>query len=166
MNKFKVFSIVAFSAMLFLMIQACNVSTANMSSLKTSKDEAGKTEATSFTTGDTFYANAQISNNPGKVKVKFSLTAEEVKGMTKGETLKGSEVTVEVPGDGTAKFNAPVSAGFLAGTYKLNADMINEAGEKKDGKSVNVTITQTAPPAEKADDDSKDDADDDKDKDK
>lgn len=153
MRRFRFFSVAVMAAFLLLMAQACNVSTANMSSLKTAKDKDGKTESTSFTTGDTFNALAQISNNPGKVKVKFTLTAEDVKEVKKGEVVKGSEVTVELNGDGVAKYEAPVQAGFPGGSYKLTADMLNENGEKKDSKSVNVTITQTAPAAApKADD--------------
>ena len=157
MKNLVIFMIIGILGFALLVAQGCSFSTANMSSLKTSKDEAGKTEASSFTTGDTLYANAQIANNPGKVKVKFSLVAEDVKGLNKGDVLKGSEVSVEIPGDGVAKYNVPVSLGFLAGTYKLNADMMNEAGEKKDSKSANVTVTQKAPEPKKDDADADDD---------
>jgi len=81
--------------------------------------------------------------------------------LTKGDTLKGSEVTVDIDGDGKGQYSVPVSAALLAGTYKLNADMLNEKGEKKDGKSANVTVTQTAPATKKVDD-ADEDADDDK----
>jgi hypothetical protein len=154
MKKLGIFAILGFT--LFI-AQACNVSTANISSFKSSSDKEGKTETTAFKTGDTLFANAQISNNPGKVKVKFYLLAEDVKGLKKGDTLKGSDVTVDVEGDGKGQYSVPVAAGFLAGTYKLNADMINEAGEKKDGKSITVTVTQTAPATTKADDADDDD---------
>lgn len=145
MKKIVIFTLVGILGFALFVAQGCSFSTANMSSLKTSKDKDGKTEASSFTTGDTLYANAEIANNPGKVKVKFALVAEDVKGLTKGDTLKGSEVTVEIQGDGRGQYSVPVSAGFLAGTYKLNADMLDEKGEKKDGKSANVTVTQKAP---------------------
>jgi hypothetical protein len=130
------------------------MSTANLGDLTTSTDKEGKNTTSGFKSGDTLYGSVPVKNNPGKVKVKFYLVAEDVKGLTKGETLKGSDVSVDINGDGTASYNVPVSPGFLAGTYKLNADMVNEAGEKKDGKTVNVTVTQTAPPpAAKTDDD-------------
>ncbi len=149
-------------ALSFVALQGCSLSTANLSSFKTSTDKDGKTEATSFKTGDTLYGKAQVSNNPGKVKVKFYLVAEDVKGMTKGDTLKGSDVTVDIDGDQVANYTVPVSPGFLAGTYKLNADMLNEGGEKKDSKTVNVTVTQIAQaakpePTNGDDDDDKDD---------
>jgi hypothetical protein len=144
----------------FVVMQGCSFSTANMSGLTTSTDKEGKTAATSFKSGDTLYAKAPIANNPGKVKVKFALVAEDVKGLTKGETLKGSEVSVDVEGDNSANFNVTVAPGFPGGTYKLNADMLNDKGEKKDGKSVSITVANSAPApaAPKADD--KEDAED------
>lgn len=156
-NKFLAVSALALA---FIVMQGCSFSTANMSSFKTSSDKDGKSETTSFKGGDTIYGKAQISNNPGKVKVKFTLAAEDAKGMTKGETIKGSEVDLEVSGDGVASYSLPVPMGAPGGTYKFNADMINEAGEKKDSKSVNITIAASAPPPaeKKADDeDSEDD---------
>lgn len=138
MKNLKTFSIVialfAFAAI------ACNYSTANLSSLTTSKDKEGKQESSAFKTGDTLFAKANVANNGGKVKVKLYLVADDVKGMTKGETLKGSDVTLDIDGDGFAEYNVPVTTGFLPGTYTLNADMINEAGEKKDNKTAKVTV--------------------------
>jgi hypothetical protein len=154
--KFLTVTALAFA---FIVMQACSFSTANLSSLKTSTDKDGKTEASAFKTGDTLNAQAQVSNNPGKVKVKFTLVAEDVKGMTKGDALKGADVSVDIDGDGIATYTLPVSMGVPAGTYKLNADMLNDKGEKKDSKSANITVTQTAPPAApkgEEDDDDKD----------
>ena len=133
---------------LFIMAAGCNFSTANLTGLTTSTDKEGKTPSTSFKTGDTIYGKAPVANNPGKVKVKFALIAEDAKGLTKGETLKGSDVEVSIDGDGAATYNVNVVSAFPAGTYKLNADMLNDKGEKKDSKSVNITVTQVAPPAE------------------
>ena len=134
-------------AALVLVAAACNFSTANMSGLTTSSDKDGKTASSSFKTGDTIYGRAPIANNPGKVKVKFSLAAEDVKGMTKGDIVKGSEVSVDVDGDGTATYTLPVAPVLAGGKYKLNAEMLNDKGEKKDSKSADVTVTQSAPPA-------------------
>lgn len=137
---------------------ACSFSTANLSSLKVSKDKDGKQESTSFKSGDTIYGNATISNSMSKVQVKFRLNAEDVAGMTKGETIKGSEVTIDLPGSGLAVYSLPVPAGVKSGKYTLVADMINDAGEKKDGKSVTISIegsaAATAAPSAKDDKDS------------
>jgi len=145
---------------------ACSFSTANLSSFKTSKDADGKQEATTFKAGETIYANAIVSNSPGKVSVKISLTADDAPGMKKGETVKGSEVKIDLPGSGTAKYSLPIPANLASGKFTVVADMLNENGEKKDGKSVAISIEGgAAPPATdtKADDKS---ADKDKSKDK
>jgi hypothetical protein len=136
---------------------ACSVSTANLGDLKTSTDKDGKSTSSSFKSGDTLYGAVPVKNNPGKVKVKFTLVAEDVKDLKKGDTLKGSDVSVDIDGDGTASYNVPVSAGFPGGKYKLNADMINEQGEKKDSKTVDVTVAQTTPPAAETKADDEDD---------
>src|ERR1041384_2163667 len=130
---------------LVLLAAGCSFSTANLGDLKTSTDADGKSASTSFKTGDTIYGKTAVANNPGKVKVKFYMTAEDVKGMTKGDTLKGSEVSVDIEKDMTASYTLPVVPALPGGTYKLSADMLNEKGEKKDSKSVNLTVTQVAP---------------------
>lgn len=128
-------------AALFVVGVACNMSTANMSSFKVGKDKEVKTEASSFKSGETVYGVATISNAPGKTNVKFSFAADDVSGMTKGEQVKGSNVDVVVPdGGGTATYSLPIPSGVPGGKYILTADMHNEAGEKKDGKSVTITI--------------------------
>lgn len=135
---------------------ACNFSTANMSSFKVGKDKAVTQEATSFKAGDTLYGAAVIWNAMSKTTVKFYLSADDVKGMTKGEVIKGSNVDVSVPeGGGTATYSVPLPGNIPGGKYILTADMHNEAGEKKDGKTVAVTIEAgkaPAPTPETADD--------------
>lgn len=136
MRNLKVFSIAAIFALAILVMQGCSFSTANISSFKVGKDKAVTSEATSFKPGDTIYGNAVISNNPGKVTVKMYLVD------SKGATLPGSDVSVNLPSDGTATYNLPLPESFEPGSYKLNADMINENNEKKDSKSVNITIAE------------------------
>ena len=136
MKNFKTFSIVSIFALVVFAALGCNVSTANLSSLKTSKDKAGTEEATSFKAGDTIYGKALVANNPGKVKVNLHLAD------AKGETLKGSEVSVDIDGDGSANYSLPTSEEMPAGSYKLTADMINDSGEKKDSKTASFTISE------------------------
>jgi len=136
MKKLGRFSIVSIFALLIITAFGCNVSTANLSSLKTSKDKDGKEETSSYKIGDVIYAKAIVSNNPGKVKVKLSLADP------KGETLKGSEVSLDIDGDGSANYNLPTGEALPAGSYKLTADMLNEAGEKKDSKSATITLAE------------------------
>lgn len=120
---------------------ACNMSTANMSSLKVGKDEGVKQESSSFKIGETIHAIATISNAPGKTTVKFNLAADEVEGMTKGELVPGANVDLVVPdGGGTATYEITPPSGAPVGKYTLTADMHDESGEKKDGKTVSITI--------------------------
>lgn len=150
-NKFQL--IVSISALLAVSI-ACSFSTANMSSFKVGKEKDVKTEATTFKAGDTIHGAAEISNSMSEVTVKFQLTADDVSGMKKGDMLKGSNVDVKLASSGTATYSLPVPNGVPGGKYILTADMHNEAGEKKDSKSVNITIEGSkaaAPP--KFDDD-------------
>src|SRR5262245_17889356 len=81
--------------------QACefSVSTANLSSLKVSKDKAASQEASSFAANDTIYAVATVSNAPGATKVKGRLVADDVEGLPKGP-ISGLETTVDLPGSG------------------------------------------------------------------
>ncbi len=156
MKNLRKFSLLSPLAILIFMVVACNMSTANLSSLTSSKDKEGKEPSSTFKSGDTLFANAAVANNPGKVKVNFSLvTAEDVEGFAKGEILKGSEVSLDIDGDAVAYYSVPVSEGFPAGKYKLNADMVNDTGEKKGSKTVDVTIEKSAdsgetPPSEDA----------------
>jgi hypothetical protein len=155
-NKFQL----AFSvAALFAFAVACNMSTANMSSFKVGKDKEVKTEATSFKSGDTIYAVATISNAPGKTTVKFNLSADDVTGMTKGEMVKGSNVDIDLPSSGTASYSLPIPNGVPSGKYILTADMHNETGEKKDGKTTTLNIegSKAAAPTSSDDSDDKDD---------
>jgi ABC-type enterochelin transport system substrate-binding protein len=73
MRKSNIFSTAVILTVIIGLLLACNASTANMSSLTTSSDKEGKSTQTKFKTGETIYGSAQISNNPGKVKVKLSL---------------------------------------------------------------------------------------------
>ncbi|QQS33386.1 MAG: hypothetical protein IPM50_02045 [Acidobacteriota bacterium] len=145
----------AASAIVAAMTIACSFSTANMSSFKASKDKEGKQETTTLKAGETLYANAIISNSPGKTTTKIYLQDD------KGKTMSGSEVSVDLSADGKANYSLPLPMSFPGGKYKLIADMLDDKGEKKDSKSVDLTI-EAAPAAPKTADDSGDDAADDK----
>jgi len=136
-NKIRLF--VAFAA-LFALGSACNMSTANISSFKVSKDKAGTQETKDFKAGETIYAATVIANSPDKVTVKTYLTADDAPMLNKGETVPGSEVNVELPGSGTANYSLPIPAGLKGGRFTLHAEMINAAGEKKDSKHENIKI--------------------------
>jgi hypothetical protein len=143
MKKSVTFSVVSIAALFVLIVQGCNFSTANISSFKSSADKEGKTETANFKAGEPIYARATVSNNPGKVKVKFSIVPEADKGdLKKGQSIKELETLQDIEGGGVAVYSFSPTAEFPAGTYKINADMIGDAGEKKDGKSVTVTVAE------------------------
>ncbi len=143
--------------MLLAFAAACSFSTASMSSFKTSKDKDGKTEATTFKAGETVYANAVITGSMSKTTTKIFMTDPS------GKQVTGSEVKIDLPGSGTAAYNLPLPMGAPGGKYTITAEFMDDKGEKKDTKSVAITIEAApAPPAGSSDDDASDDSTDDK----
>ncbi len=120
---------------------ACSFSTASMSSFKTSKDKEGKTEATTFKAGETIYANAVITGSMSKTTTKISMTDPS------GKPVTGSEVKIDLPSSGTAAYSLPLPAGAPSGKYTIVADFMDDKGEKKDSKSVAITIEGAPAPA-------------------
>lgn len=142
-------------ALLLVTMLACKFSftTANLSSLKISKDKAGSTPASSFGPKDTIYAVAEVSNAPGKTKLKGRLLFDSVAGYTSGSPLPGAETTIDMPGSGTGTFTfTPTPAGWPNGSYKVEVSMLNEEGEQKDQKIGTFSVSggsssTTSPPA-------------------
>jgi len=122
------------------LLAACNVSTAHISSLKLGKDKAVTQESTTFAPTDTVYGVAEIGN-AGKTKEKVRLIIVDVPGQTPGP-IPGLETSVDLESSGTANFNfSPPPAGWPAGKYKFEVQMLNEAGETKDTKAVDFTVS-------------------------
>ncbi len=143
---------------LIVFAAACSFSTASLSSFKTSKDKEGKTEATTFKAGETLYANAIISGSMDKTTTRMYLQDE------KNTLVPGTEVKVDLASSGTAQYNLPLPAGVKGGKYTVFAEMLDEKGEKKDTKSVAITIESAPapPPSANKDEDGDDSVDDDK----
>jgi hypothetical protein len=134
---------------LLMVVIGCNFSfgTAFMSSLKTSKDKEGKQPAETFTPGEVIYARTDISNNPGKVKVRFLMTADkDMFGIKKGEPLKGAEVTLDIEGDKTAYYEIPGTGGLPGGKYTIIVEMSDDKGEKIASQSVEITMEENEDP--------------------
>ncbi|MBK9216275.1 MAG: hypothetical protein IPM59_11880 [Chloracidobacterium sp.] len=110
----------------------CSIGEAKLTSLKTSKDKDGKTESTTFKAGETLYAIAEIGGS-SKTTTKFRVDDD------KGETIT-TDVKVDLPRNGTATYTLPLPASVPGGKYTLHAEMLDEKGEKKDAKSVAITI--------------------------
>lgn len=144
------------AVVLFTAAFACNVSTANLSSLKTMKAKDGA-ETTTFTAGDTIYADAKVANNSGKVTVRMYIQVEDAPAlnMKKGDIVPNSETKVEIDGDGVAKYNYPTYATTKGGKFDLVAEMINNDGEKKDSKSVTITVEPGTGATQPTDDEDK-----------
>jgi len=120
---------------------ACNLTTANISSVKIGKDKAVNTESTSFDPSDTVYVVATISNAPGKVKVKGRLVVEEAEGQQTGP-VPGLERTLDLDGSGTATYTfTPPPNGWPKGTYKVEITLMTESGEQKGEKSVTFSVS-------------------------
>lgn len=125
-------------------VLACNFSftTANLSSLKLSKEKSASTTASSFGPKDTIYAVADVSNSPGKIKLKGRLLADSIEGYTSGTVLPGAETTIEMPGSGTGTFTfTPTTAGWPNGSYKVEVSMLTENGEQKDQKTATFSVS-------------------------
>jgi hypothetical protein len=125
--------------MLLAVVLACGATTANISTLKISSDEAGKEEAKTFKPGDKIYTTAQISNNGGKVDVKWRILYDD--GDKAGQPVPGAEKSLEVEGDRPASFWITLPPeGFRNGRYKSEVSM-TYSGEQKDQKSATFEVS-------------------------
>lgn len=122
---------------------ACNYSatTANISDLKLGKNKEVTQTTTTFAAGDTVYAEATVSNAPGKLKVKGRLAVEDVEGEQAGP-IPGLEKTIDLDGSGTATFTfSPPPSGWPKGKYKVEVFMLDEGGQQKDQKSASFSAS-------------------------
>ncbi|MGZ5436920.1 MAG: hypothetical protein ACXW3F_12755 [Pyrinomonadaceae bacterium] len=109
-----------------------NLTTANIRSVKISKDEDGKQEATTFGPGEKVYVVAEIANNVGKVKVRFRVLYDDVEGKETGAPVSGAEKTLDVEGSRPAIFWLTLpKESFANGRYKAEVTMLAENGDQK-----------------------------------
>jgi hypothetical protein len=140
MLKTKLTAVLALGLLVAVLL-ACNMTTANIRSLKISKDEAAKTEASNFQPGDKVYAVADIANNSGKVEAKFRVLYDNVEGQTAGQLVQGAEKTLEVDGSRPAIFWITLPPqGFDNGRYKVEVTMVSN-GVEKDKKSSTFEVS-------------------------
>jgi hypothetical protein len=129
------------SGLLLMVILACSATTANLSSVKVSKDKSGSPETSSFAAEDTIYVVGTVSNAPGKVKVKGALAFEDVEGQKPGP-IPGLEKTLDLEGSGTATYTfTPPPSGWPPGKYKVEVTLIDDSGKQQDQKSASFTIS-------------------------
>lgn len=109
-----------------------NFTTANIRSVKISRDEDGKQEAANFGPGEKVYALADIANNVGTVRVRFRILYDDVAGKETGTALSGAEKTLEVEGSKPAIFWITLPRqGFTNGRYKAEVTMFALNGDQK-----------------------------------
>ncbi|HEX8492007.1 MAG TPA: hypothetical protein VF658_04140 [Pyrinomonadaceae bacterium] len=148
----KRWSLVCAVCLLLVSATACKFSftTANISSLKLSKNKDASSTDSSFGPRDTIYAVAEVSNAPGKLKLKGRLLVDNIEGYQSGMVVPGAETTIDLPGSATGTFTfTPNAGGWPNGSYKVEVDMLTEDGEKKDQKTATFTVsgnTATAKP--------------------
>lgn len=129
------------TGLLLAVVLACSASTANLSSLKISKDKTASSETSSFGPNDTVYAVGTVSNAPGKVKVKGLLAFEDVEGQKQGP-IPGLEKTLDLEGSGTATYTfTPPPDGWPKGKYKIEVTLMDESGAQKDQKSATFSVS-------------------------
>ena len=140
MNRNNLNAVIALGLLLAVLL-ACSATTANIGSLKISRDEDGKNEAKTFKPGDKVYAVVQIANNGGKVQAKFRILFDDVEGQKAGTLVPGAEKTLDVEGSRPAIFWITLpAAGFHNGRYKVEVNMLTETGEQKDQKTATFEI--------------------------
>lgn len=128
-------------ALLFALVVACNMSTANLSSVKLGKDKTASQESSTFGADETVYAVAVVSNAPGKVKVKGALAFEDVEGQKPGP-IPGLEKTLDLDGSGTATYTfTPPPSGWPKGKFKVEVTLTDESGAQKDQKSATFSVS-------------------------
>ena len=142
--------------MLVAVFSACsfNLTTANIRSLKISKDEDGKNEASTFGPGEKVYVVADIANNIGKVQVKFRVLYDNVEGKDAGTAVGGAEKTLDVEGSRPAIFWISLpGSDFANGRYKAEVTMYAENGQQKGQRTATFNVEGfTASSAPKSDD--------------
>jgi|SRR5215213_7254817 len=133
------------SVLLLAAAAGCKFSftTANISSLKFSKDKEGKVETNTFAPGDTIYATATVSNVPSKVTLKFRLFTEKVEGQAENAPVPNFDTSLDLPADGYGYFTlTPPPAGWPAGRYRVEVAMLTESGEQKDQETGTFTVSR------------------------
>lgn len=129
--------------LLLTWVAGCKVSctTANISSLKLSKDKEGNGETKEFSPTDTVYCFATVSNNASKVTLKFNTFLEKVPGYPENAPQPKLSGSTDVEGSDTTRFYlTPPPNGWPAGRYRIEIAMLYN-GDQKDKKTETFTVT-------------------------
>lgn len=133
--------ILALATLLLIAASACSFTTANISSLKLSKNEDGSNETTTFAPNDVIYARATVSNVPSKIKLKWRLFTEKVQGQPENAPVPTFDTSVDLERDGTGTYTlTPGPKGWPPGAYRIEVEMLVESGEQKDQETARFTV--------------------------
>ncbi|PYS47448.1 MAG: hypothetical protein DMF68_15945 [Acidobacteria bacterium] len=126
--------------LLLTWVAGCKVSctTANISSLKITKDKEGNVPTKEFSNGDTIYVTATVSNNGSNVTLKVSFFAEKAAGLKENTPLSQFDKSIDISGNNYATYNL-TPHDFPAGLYRVEVVMLYN-GDQKDKKSDTFTI--------------------------
>lgn len=128
--------------LLVIVAAACSGSftTANISELKFGKNEKADPAVTTFNTGEDIYALATVSGATGKHKLTWRITYDNVTGKGKGEEVGTKSIDFDGSKQLWQQFSSP-----LPGEYKVEANLVDEAGKTLETKVGMVTIKGSAP---------------------
>ena len=136
------FNFAVTAGLMLLVLLACNLSTVRLSSLKIGKDKAVSSESNTFEPNQTVYVIGEVSNAPGKVKVKGLLAIEELESLFQPGPIPGLEKTLELDGSGSATYSfTPPPEGWPKGKYKIEVTLMDGSGARKDQKSATFTVS-------------------------
>ena len=125
------------------LLAGCSFSftTAHITTFVVSSDKEGTHAASSFAPSDPIFAKVAIGNAPGKITLKWGMTAEKVEGLAEHSPLPQLDKTYELPGEGTSTYSlTPPHTGWPAGTYSVHVSMLDDSGAEKDKRSATITV--------------------------
>lgn len=135
----KINSIVALGVLLMASL-ACSFSTANLSEIKFDKDQSANNPKTKFNPEDEVFAITSVNNAGGANKVKFRLLFDEVEGGRSGAVAYKVEKEIKTDGSQKIWLNFGVPNGFVPGTYKVEAILMDENDKELDRKTSGFTV--------------------------
>ena len=136
-------SFVVAATLMLAVSSACSFTTANISSVKLSKDKDGASQTDTFAPNDSIYTFATVSNVPSKVTLKFRLFTESVEGQPENAPVPKFDVSIDFPKDGVGTYSLlPPTAGWPAGKYRIEIGMHVESGEEKDHETARFTVVR------------------------
>ena len=141
------FALASLAVAALVLLAGCSFSftTAHITTFVISSDKEGAHATSSFAPSDPIFAKVAIGNAPGKITLKWGLTAEKVVGLAEHSPLPQLDKTYELPGEGTSTYSlTPPHTGWPAGTYSLHVSMLDDSGAEKDKRSETITVTGTA----------------------